>query len=229
MRSLALAFPPYDRMPRVPQSARAMWACVVSKSSGIGPVAFAVPATYSASRYSKPVGSSTRARCGSPVTGFLIGSAAPSIRPGTRTRAVPAFSSIFRSMALNCGGCAFTSVVLNTWVISEPGSLITQVFSTTITTGLPTQFKPIELAIDEKAGTARVRVPGLVDTKAEPIKNPVTGESHRVRVHLPTGFEYREAEYVAGTAKATGAIPLDFSTTHAHIAKADWGTRGILS
>jgi len=48
-------------------------------------------------------------------------------------------------------------------------------------------------------------------------------------VMLPTGFEYREAEYVCGTAKATGPIALDFSSTHAHIAKADWGTRGILS
>ncbi|TMA36324.1 MAG: DUF1326 domain-containing protein [Deltaproteobacteria bacterium] len=112
---------------------------------------------------------------------------------------------------------------------TEPGSLITQVFSTTITTGLPTQFKAIELAIDEKAGTARVRVPGLVDTKAEPIKNPVTGESHRVRVHLPTGFEYREAEYVSATSKVTGPIALDFEGTHAHIAKTDWGTRGVMS
>ena len=74
-----------------------------------------------------------------------------------------------------------------------------------------------------------MRVPGLIEGSAEPIKNPVTGEPHRARVLLPTGFEYREAEYVAGTAKATGEIPLDFSTTHAHIAKADWGTRGILS
>ncbi len=112
---------------------------------------------------------------------------------------------------------------------TEPGSLVTQVFSTTITTGLPTQFKAIELSIDEKAGTARVRVPGLLEGWAEPIKNPVTGEPHRARVLLPTGFEYREAEYVAGTAKATGPIALDFSGTHAHIAQADWSTRGIVS
>jgi hypothetical protein len=46
-------------------------------------------------------------------------------------------------------------------------------------------------------------------------------------VLLPTGFEYREAEYVAGTARRRGPIALDFSSTHAHIAKADWGTRGV--
>jgi hypothetical protein len=112
---------------------------------------------------------------------------------------------------------------------TEPGSLITQVFSTTLTKGLPTQFKPIELAIDEKAGTAHVHVPGLIEGSAEPIKNPVTGEPHRARVMLPTGFEYREAEYVTGTAKATGEIPLDFQTTHAHIAKVNWSTNGVVS
>jgi len=112
---------------------------------------------------------------------------------------------------------------------TEPGSLITQVFSTTITTGLPTRFERIDLAIDERAGTARLNVPGLIQGAAEPIKNPVTGASHRARVVLPTGFEYREAEYVTGTAQATGPIALDFSSTHAHIAKADWGTRGVLS
>jgi hypothetical protein len=112
---------------------------------------------------------------------------------------------------------------------TEPGSLITQVFSTTITKGLPTQFKRIDLSIDERAGTARVSVPGLIEGSAEPIKNPVTGAPHRARVLLPTGFEYREAEYLAGTARAQGPIALDFSSTHAHIAKANWGTRGVLS
>src|SRR5215510_9452817 len=67
---------------------------------------------------------------------------------------------------------------------TEPGSLITQVFSTTITKGLPTQFKSIELSIDEKAGTARVRVPGLIESTVKPIENPVTGDPHRVRVML---------------------------------------------
>jgi hypothetical protein len=74
-----------------------------------------------------------------------------------------------------------------------------------------------------------VRVPALIEGSAEPIKNPVTGEPHRVRVLLPTGFEYREAEYVCGTGKATGPIALDFQGTHAHIAKADWSTRGVVS
>src|SRR5215470_5342790 len=65
---------------------------------------------------------------------------------------------------------------------TEPGALITQVFASMLTTRLPTQFKPIELKIDPKSGTARVEVPGLLEASAEPIKNPVTGAPHRARV-----------------------------------------------
>jgi hypothetical protein len=40
---------------------------------------------------------------------------------------------------------------------TEPGSLIWQVFSTTLSQLLPTQYKPIELDIDVAAATARLR------------------------------------------------------------------------
>lgn len=111
---------------------------------------------------------------------------------------------------------------------TEPGSLITQVFSTTLTSVHPTQQKPIELKIDEQSGTAKIKVPGLVDASAEPIKNPITGAPHRVRVTLPTGFEYSEAEFLTGSGKATGPIPLDFQATHAHIAKVNWTQNGVV-
>jgi hypothetical protein len=111
---------------------------------------------------------------------------------------------------------------------TEPGTLITQVFSTTLSTGLPTQFKPIELHINQEAGTAKVRVAGLLDGSAEPIKNPITGAAHRARLSLPTGFEYAEADFVAGSAKTSGPIELNFSGTHAHIAKVNWSTHGVV-
>lgn len=111
---------------------------------------------------------------------------------------------------------------------TEPGSLITQVFSTTLVKAHPPQFKAIDLKIDEKAGTARVRIPGLIEGDVEPIRNPITNEVHRARVSLPTGFEYQDAEFVTGKAKTQGPIPLDFQGTHAHIAKVRWSTHGIV-
>ena len=111
---------------------------------------------------------------------------------------------------------------------TEPGSSITQVFSTTLVKGHPTQVRPIELKIDIDGGTAQVKVPGLLEMNSEPIKNPVTGAVHRVRVSLPTGFEYTEAEYICGSGKATGPIPLDFAGTHAHVSTIHWSQNGVV-
>lgn len=112
---------------------------------------------------------------------------------------------------------------------TEPGKLIWQVFSTVTTTTLPTLFKSILLTIDVKAGTAQLKVPGLIESSAAPISNPVTKAAHRARVTLPTGFEFTEAEFVSGNAKAkSGPIELNFDGTHGHLAKIHWGTHGVV-
>lgn len=111
---------------------------------------------------------------------------------------------------------------------TEPGSLITQVFSTTLSNMLPTQVRPIELAIDYKGRTAKVRVAELIEGSAESIRNPITGEPHHVSVKLPKGFEYEEAEFLVGKARTQGPIELNFDATHAHIAKLHWSTHGVV-
>jgi len=111
---------------------------------------------------------------------------------------------------------------------TEPGALVWQVFSTTVTRLLPTLVKPIELTIDLPARSARVKVPDLLDGQAESIRNPVTGKEHQIRITLPTGFEFTESEVLNGRSKATGAIPLDLNGTHAHIARIHWSTHGVV-
>jgi len=111
---------------------------------------------------------------------------------------------------------------------TEPGKLIWQVFSTTVTKQLPTLFKPIELAIDLNSRRATVKVPGLLDGSAEPIRNPVTGAEHQIQVRLPNGFEFTDAEFISGHGKATGDLPLDFEGTHAHLARIHWTTHGVV-
>lgn len=111
---------------------------------------------------------------------------------------------------------------------TEPGALIMQVFASMLSSVMPAQFKPIHLQIDEKAGTAHVRVPGILEGSAEPIRNPVTGAPHRARLRLPTGFEYDEAEFVLGTAQSSVEPKLDFKATHAHIARVNWSTHGVV-
>lgn len=111
---------------------------------------------------------------------------------------------------------------------TEPGSLIWQVFSTTITEFLPTLYKTIDLAIDYQARTARVNVPGVVESSGESIRNPVTGSPHQIRTILPTGFEFTESEVVSGKSKVTGSIPMTLDGSHAHIARIHWSTRGVV-
>jgi hypothetical protein len=111
---------------------------------------------------------------------------------------------------------------------TDPGTLVWQVFATTMSKVLPTLFKPIELALDVEQRTATVRVPGLVEGRGEPIRNPVTRAVHRARINLPAGFEYSQAEVASGTSRATGAIPLDLKGTHAHLTPFHWSTHGLV-
>jgi hypothetical protein len=113
---------------------------------------------------------------------------------------------------------------------TEPGTLIWQVFSTTVTKTLPTLVKNIELGIDMEKRSAHVKVPGVVDGGATPIKNPVTGQEHVARITLPKGFEYTDAEIVSGVGKtgSESGIMLDFSGTHAHLARVHWSTHGVV-
>jgi hypothetical protein len=111
---------------------------------------------------------------------------------------------------------------------TEPGSLIWQVFSTTITEFLPTLFKPIDLAIDYQARTARVTVPGVLEGSGESIRNPVTNAPHQVQVTMPTGFEFTDSEVLSGRTRATGPIELDLDGSHAHLARLHWSTNGVV-
>ena len=111
---------------------------------------------------------------------------------------------------------------------TEPGALIWQIFSTTVSTVLPTLTRPIQLEIDLAARTAALFVPGVVEGSVAAIKNPKTGAPHRARVSLPNGFEYTEAEFASGRAIADGGIPLEFSDTHAHLARIHWTTHGVV-
>ena len=112
---------------------------------------------------------------------------------------------------------------------TEPGTLIWQVFSTTVTKFLPTLFKQIDLTIDLKARTAQVNVPGVVEGKGLSIRNDASGKDVPTTVIMPVGFEFHEAEFISGTGRtANGSIKLDFNATHAHLARVHWTTHGVV-
>ncbi|MGH8541814.1 MAG: DUF1326 domain-containing protein [Stenotrophobium sp.] len=112
---------------------------------------------------------------------------------------------------------------------TDAGATIFQVFSTTYSTVLETLYKPFEADVSIDKRKVRLRIPGLVESSGESIKNPVTGAEHRAKVSLPNGFEYREAEYVSGTTRSQGAVALDLKASHAHINRFHWSTHGYVS
>jgi hypothetical protein len=112
---------------------------------------------------------------------------------------------------------------------TEPGATVFNVFSNTIDTYHEPIVSPIEFAADVGERTGRISVPGVVEGHGEPIRNPVTGAAHRVRVTLPHGFEYHEAEYASSTVKTGNAlIPLDWTEGHAHLARITWTPQGVV-
>lgn len=73
----------------------------------------------------------------------------------------------------------------------------------------PTLFKPIDFDCDIDGRTARAVIPGILESTGRPIRSPVTGEPHRVRIDLPQGIEFELAEVGSATTKCSGAVPLD--------------------
>lgn len=103
------------------------------------------------------------------------------------------------------------------------------VFSMMSPTKLENLVKPIKLEIDMEARKGHASVPGVFETKASPITNPVTGAEHRARINLPHGFEFHVAEMAKGTTKTSGAIELkNNQDSHVHIVEIHLSNSGVL-
>jgi hypothetical protein len=75
-------------------------------------------------------------------------------------------------------------------------------------------YKPIEYEVNVEARTARVVIPGVIQSVGRPITSPATGAEHRVRIDIPNGIEFELAEIGSATTKATGAVKLDLTDTY---------------
>jgi hypothetical protein len=75
-------------------------------------------------------------------------------------------------------------------------------------------FKPIEFVVDVANRTARVSIPGLLESSGRPIVSPATGAEHRVRIDIPDGIEFELAEIGSASTKAAGPIELDLTDSY---------------
>jgi hypothetical protein len=88
-------------------------------------------------------------------------------------------------------------------------------------------FAPFEFSFDMAGRTARMVVPGVLETEVEPIKNPVTGEPHRAQIVMPEGFEHRMAEIASSNIRSMGAIKFETNGRHSSLAHVVQTPQGV--
>jgi hypothetical protein len=88
-------------------------------------------------------------------------------------------------------------------------------------------FAPIAFKFDKEARTARLSIPGVLESNVEPIKNPVTGAPHRIKVVMPEGFEHIEGEVASSNIKSTGAIKFETAASHGTLAHVVQTPQGV--
>ncbi len=112
---------------------------------------------------------------------------------------------------------------------SVPGATVFDVFASVTDTTHEPIFAAIEFEVDVAARTARVIVPGLIESIGAPIRNPITGDEHRVQIAMPHGFEFTEAECGSGTSKSSAAVKLDFADSYGQFSNIHLTPRGPVS
>jgi hypothetical protein len=95
-------------------------------------------------------------------------------------------------------------------------------------TRLPPLFKPIEFDLDIAARTARVAIPGILESTGRPIRSPVTGGDHRVRINIPDGIEFESAEIGSASATIRGAIALELKDSYGQFARLKHSGGGVV-
>jgi hypothetical protein len=109
-------------------------------------------------------------------------------------------------------------------VSGQQGGTGFEIFAAVAPNRLGLVSAPITFESDREARIGKISIPGVGETQIEPIRNPVTGETHRARIDLPDGFEYKVAEMgntVACSVRSAG-LSIELSNTYAQLNHFDW-------
>lgn len=111
---------------------------------------------------------------------------------------------------------------------TQPGATVFSVFSSTCEKLYAPIFADIDFDLDVDGRKARARIEGVLDTRGEPIMNPVTGTEHRVRIERPEGFEFAVAEIGRGWSKTEGPVSFELDDSYGQFAHLHLGPTGIV-
>jgi hypothetical protein len=107
----------------------------------------------------------------------------------------------------------------------QHGGLIFEIFVAVCPNSLEPLIAAISFKVDREKRRATIRIPDLIESDVEPIKNLVTGEEHRARIVLPNGFEFKEAEMgntVHCRVSAGEKLTFELKNTYAQLNAFDW-------
>jgi hypothetical protein len=100
-----------------------------------------------------------------------------------------------------------------------------EIFASTCSTVRDPIVAPIIFETDRERRTGKVIVHGIIENEIEPIRNTVTGEEHRARVVLPSGFEFTEAEMADSVRLRVASTPplrFEYAHTYGQLNAFDW-------
>jgi len=104
------------------------------------------------------------------------------------------------------------------------GGLYFEIFAAVCPKALEPIFASITIKVDRERRLGRVLIPDVLESRIEPIRNPVTGEEHRAKIVLPGGFEYDEAENgnTVSLEVKPFAVAMRHTNTYAQLNAFDW-------
>jgi hypothetical protein len=112
---------------------------------------------------------------------------------------------------------------------TKPGATMFQIFFSMLSKVHDPVFADIDFSVDIDKRRARLRVPGYIEQRGEPIVNPVTGGEHRIRIEPVGGFEFKVAEIGRGWTKATGPVSYELADSYGQFCELHLCQDGIIN
>jgi len=111
-----------------------------------------------------------------------------------------------------------------------PGSNHFFIFGSMCSKFIDTRYLPIEFEMDMDNRTARLEVPGLIDSRGAPIIDVFSGKPFHIALARPSGsFEFTYAEIGAGTSKVSGELKMDLQGSYAQFCVHHYNQDGLVA
>jgi hypothetical protein len=111
---------------------------------------------------------------------------------------------------------------------TEDAATMWRIFTAMCSNKLEPLVKKIDFEIDIAARRGRVVVADTFEITGEPIRNPITGDEHRVRIDLPHGFEFSIAEVGSASTRSTSAIKVNLDGTYGQFCELHLSNTGVI-